>query len=54
MHTGSMQARYLEEGDATDFVTDLSSNMHFVEPRHVMLSEFLYQDWDPELVSPPL
>ena len=45
-----MKARYIEEGDAMDYVTSLSSNMHFVAPRHVMLSDFLYKDWDPQLV----
>lgn len=48
---GSMKSRYLEEEDATDYVTAVSSNMLSVQPQHVLLSDYLYEDWDPALVS---
>ena len=48
---GAMKARYIEEEDATDYVTAVSANMLHVKPQHVLLSDYLYQDWDPKLVS---
>lgn len=49
---GAMKARFLEEDDAMDYVTGIASNMMSVRPEHALLAEYLYQDWQPALVSP--
>lgn len=48
---GAMKARYVEEEDATDYVTAVTANMLYVQPEHVLLSDYLYRDWDPDLVG---
>lgn len=50
---GAMKARFLEEEDAMDYVTGLASNLLLVQPQHALLSDYLYEDWQPELVSSP-
>lgn len=47
---GAMKARFLEEDDAMDYVTEIASNMLYVQPEHALLSEYLYKDWKPKLV----
>lgn len=48
---GKMKSRFIEEEDATDYVTGVSANMHYVQQEHVLLSDYLFRDWDPSLVS---
>ena len=48
---GVMKSRYVEEEDAMEYVTNVSSNMLLVQPPHILLSEYLHEDWDPSLVS---
>ena len=40
-----------EEEDAMDYVTRLAAGMHLVDPRHVLCSEHVMEEWDPELVG---
>ena len=47
---GAMKARFIEEDDATEYVTNVASNMHYVRTDHILLSEFLYKDWRADLV----
>ena len=47
---GAMKSRFIEEDDATEHVTNVASNVHCVRTEHILLSEFIYKDWRPNLV----
>lgn len=48
---GEMKFRFLEESDASNYVTQLSTAPFNVAPEHVLISSYLYEEWDPNLVS---
>jgi hypothetical protein len=43
--------RFQEEEDASDYVTQLSTDLHTYPPQHVLVGPYLHQDFDPKLVS---
>lgn len=49
--TGEMKFRFLEESDAANYVTQLCTAPFHVAPEHTLISSYLYEDWDPNLVS---
>lgn len=47
---GGMKLRFLEEEDAMDYVTSVAGSLLFVRPEHVLLTDYLYEQWKPGLV----
>lgn len=43
--------RFQEEEDASDYVTQLSTDLHMYPPQHVLVGPYLHQHFDPELVG---
>ena len=43
--------RFQEEEDASDYVTQLATDLHIYPPHHVLLGPYLHQEFDPDLVS---
>ncbi|GLI60577.1 hypothetical protein VaNZ11_002737, partial [Volvox africanus] len=42
--------RFLEEGDPMDTVSRLAAAMHITRPEHTLVSEYLHETWQPDLV----
>lgn len=40
-----------EEEDAADYAAGLASDLFFYAPQDVLAGQYLYDDWDPELVG---
>lgn len=40
-----------EEEDAADFTAGLASDLFFYQPQHVLAGQYMFDDWDPELVG---
>jgi secreted Zn-dependent insulinase-like peptidase len=45
-----MKFRFLEEEDSCELVTRLASTMGWVEPQHLLVADYLHQQWQPEKV----
>ncbi|XP_062215667.1 nardilysin-like isoform X2 [Phragmites australis] len=48
---GYMEFRFAEEQPPDDYVVDLAENMLFYSEKHVICGEYIYEDWDLELVK---
>jgi secreted Zn-dependent insulinase-like peptidase len=47
----NMKFQFQEEGDAMDCVTQLAQSMHMCAPEHILVQEYLHEEWDPAQVS---
>lgn len=45
-----MKFRFLEEEDSCDLVTRLASTMAWVQPEHLLVADYLHQQWQPDKV----
>jgi nardilysin len=48
---GYMEFRFAEEQPPDDYAVDLAENMLFYSEKHIVCGEYIYEDWDPELVK---
>ncbi|WVZ56835.1 hypothetical protein U9M48_007311 [Paspalum notatum var. saurae] len=48
---GYMEFRFAEEQPPDDYTVDLAENMLFYSEKHIVCGEYIYEDWDPELVK---
>ncbi|CAD6203559.1 unnamed protein product [Miscanthus lutarioriparius] len=48
---GHMEFRFAEEQPPDDYAVDLAENMLFYSEKHIVCGEYIYEDWDPELVK---
>lgn len=46
-----MRFRFQEEEDASEFVSGLASDLFFYAPHDVLAGQYLFEDWDPALVT---
>ena len=46
-----LPSRPQEEEDAADFVSGLASDLHHYRAEHVLTGQYLFDDWDPQLVG---
>lgn len=46
-----MKFRFAEEEDACACVTRLATHLMFYPPEHVLVGDYLHDDWDPEMVG---
>eukprot|EP00899_Mesostigma_viride_P003587 jgi/Mesvir1/13229/Mv12754-RA.3 len=47
----NLKFQFQEEEEASNYVVRLSGNLHRHPPAHALNAEYLYNDWDPALVS---
>ena len=45
-----MKFRFQEEEDGLDYATRLAAALPLVEPRHVLVADYLHEAWQPEMV----
>uniref|UniRef100_A0A804R773 Nardilysin-like n=1 Tax=Zea mays TaxID=4577 RepID=A0A804R773_MAIZE len=48
---GYMEFRFAEEQPPDDYVVDLAENMLFYSEKHIVCGEYIFEDWDSELVK---
>ncbi|KAG2540963.1 nardilysin-like isoform X1 [Panicum virgatum] len=48
---GYMEFRFAEEQPPDDYAVNLAENMLFYSEKHIVCGEYIYEDWDPELVK---
>ncbi|KAL6649880.1 hypothetical protein ACP70R_014104 [Stipagrostis hirtigluma subsp. patula] len=48
---GYMEFRFAEEQPPDDYAVDLAENLLYYSEKHVVCGEYIYEDWDPELVK---
>ncbi|GAB4823775.1 hypothetical protein N2152v2_010821 [Parachlorella kessleri] len=48
-----MKFKFQEEEDASDYVTQLATDLHIYPPHHVLLGPYLHQEFDPALSHYP-
>ena len=46
-----MKWRFLEEEDAAEYVAQIASDMHQYKPEDTLIGSYLYEKFDPELIS---
>ncbi|KAL4440115.1 hypothetical protein ABPG75_003116 [Micractinium tetrahymenae] len=46
-----MRFRFQEEEDASDFTSGLAADLFFYQPQHVLAGQYMFDDWDPQLVT---
>lgn len=46
-----MKFRFHEEEDPCEAVTGLAAHMALVRPEHVLVADWLHEQWNPELVN---
>ncbi|KAL1349154.1 hypothetical protein AAHE18_07G138200 [Arachis hypogaea] len=48
---GKMDFRFAEEQRQDDYAAELSENLLFYPPEHVMYGDYVYQTWDEQLIK---
>ncbi|KAK7305523.1 hypothetical protein VNO77_43429 [Canavalia gladiata] len=48
---GNMGFRFAEEQPQDDYAAELSENMHFYLPEHVIYGDYVYKTWDEQLIK---
>lgn len=46
-----MKFRFQEEEESSDYVSRLAAGMHLVKPEHVLVADYLHEEWQPDMVS---